>query len=248
MILLTGASGGIGKQLLPHLIQLDDIIGIYKSQKPSLIGTDEVDLKAKNSEETAGFDKRTSNTLDFVKLDITDSRDVSNFVKENTERLTKITIVHLAGIKKDGLAAQYSEKDFDQAYDVNTKGVFLLTKALLPKMINEKWGRVLSMTSHGGLEGDIGTIGYSSSKHALLGVSRVLSKEYARFNITSNVIELGTFDTGMFQALPINVQKKILASIPTRKCGDVSNIAHAISFCIKAEYVNGAIIPVNGGI
>ena len=104
------------------------------------------------------------------------------------------------------------------------------------------------MTSHGGSEGDIGTIGYSSSKHALIGVSRVLSKEYARFNITSNVIELGTFDTGMFQALPIKVQKKILTSIPTRKCGDVSNIAHAISFCIRAEYVNGAIIPINGGI
>lgn len=78
-------------------------------------------------------------------------------------------------------------------------------------------------------------------------MSRVLAKEYARFNITSNVLVLGCFEGGLFDALHDNIKKKILTQIPSKACGKISNIANAIDFLIKSEYVNGSTINIDGG-
>jgi len=223
MILVTGASGGIGKQLLPQLKDMDSVMGIYNTRKPE-------------------------SDLPHVQLDITDKGQVLEFVNEYKSELTHLTLLHLAGYKKDALLASYTEEDWDRTMAVNLKGVFILTQALMPLMIQEKWGRVLLVSSKGGLQGDVGAIAYSTSKAGLLGFSRVLAKEYARFHITSNVLTLGTFATGMYEALPEEKKKSILKSIPSKKCGEVSNITQAVRFLRDAEYVNGSEIPIDGGM
>ncbi|MFK5893424.1 MAG: SDR family NAD(P)-dependent oxidoreductase [Pseudomonadota bacterium] len=227
MIILTGASGGIGKELIHQLCKLDDVIGLYNNSIP-------------NSSE----DKK----LIYEKLNINDPLEVQNFVNKWESKLSKVTLIHCAAAKVDGLAAHYDLSDWDHVMDVNLRGNFILTKALLPYMINGRWGRIIHISSHGGMDGDAGTIAYSASKTGLIGMSRVLGKEYARFQITSNVLVLGTFETGMFLKLSDEHKNKIRNKIPSKTFGDISNITTTVDYLMKAEYVNASVINIDGGM
>ncbi len=227
MIILTGASGGIGKQLIKHLLKIDDVVGIYNTSLPRV---------------------KQSKRLIYEQLDLDDPGGIKGFVKRWETKLSKVTIVHAAVLKIDGLAANYAEADWDRMMRINLKGNFLLTQALLPQMIREQWGRIVHISSLGGIEGAPSTIAYSTTKTGLIGMSRVLAKEYARFHITSNILLLGYFEMGLFDRLRDVLKKELLNRIPSKNFGDVSNIANAIDFLIKSEYVNGATINIDGGI
>jgi len=142
----------------------------------------------------------------------------------------------------------YDLAEWNDVISLNITSVFYFTKMLLPLMIEKRWGRFIFITSTGGMRGDIGTVSYSTSKTALIGFSKVISKEYARFNITSNILSLGTFDTGMFHKINDNKKKEILKSIPSKKVGNISNIVNAVEFINKSDYVNGSIISIDGGM
>jgi len=230
MIILTGASGGIGKELIPHLTKIDQVIGIYNSSKPK---------------------SKPGSNLTYVQLNIADSEEVEKFIetwKVELNKCKKLTVVHLAAAKIDGLAVNYSEEDWNLLMQVNLKAGFLLTKYLLPIMTRIRYGRNIFTSSRGALDGDVGAIAYSTSKAGILGLSKVLAKEYARFNITSNVLLLGAFETGMFNKLSTKSQQEIIKKIPSKKCGDISNIANAINFCIKSDYVSGSVISIDGAM
>ena len=156
--------------------------------------------------------------------------------------------MHCAAAKADGLAVNYSLTDWDKVVGVNLRGNFILTQALLPCMMGDNWGRVIHVSSHGAIDGDVGTIAYSASKSGLIGMSRVLGKEYARFKITSNILVLGAFETGLFLELSDEQKDKIQKKISSKKLGNPSNIVNAIDFLIKSEYVNGSTINIDGGI
>lgn len=226
MIILTGASGGVGKEIINYLVKIDDVIGIYNSSRP------------KNP---------SSSRLTYEKLNLEKPAQIKSFVKKYAPKLTKSTLIHAAALKIDGLSANYAGSDWDKVMRVNLKGNFLLTQALLPHMIRQRWGRIIHFSSLGGMQGRPGTIAYSTTKTGLIGMSRVLAKEYARFNITSNVLVIGYFEVGLFNALGDDEKKRIMDKIPSRKLGGVSNIANAIDFLIKSEYVNGAVINIDAG-
>jgi 3-oxoacyl-[acyl-carrier protein] reductase len=227
MIVLTGASGGIGQEILPALAKLDHVIAIYNTKKPNIIGLDGV--------------------LDY-KLDITSELEVKEFTRTMQCHLSKVTLVHAAAISRDRLAAQFNAEDWDQVMNVNLRGNFLLTRALLIPMIMERWGRIVHFSSVSGMHAVPGTLAYSTSKTALLGMSKVFATEYARFGVTSNVLINGYFDTGMYQRLSENAQRKIIESIPSKRLGETSNIVNAVEFLMKSEYVNGSTINIDGGI
>ena len=115
-------------------------------------------------------------------------------------------------------------------------------------MIEKRWGRVISVSSTGGMRGDKGTFLYTSSKHASLGMIKSMSKEYGKFNITFNTINLGNFNYGLFKKLSTSKKKKILSSIPSKKTGDIDNILNAVKLIIKSNYVNNSEISVDGGM
>lgn len=225
MIILTGASGGIGRAILPALSALDNVIAIYYSHPPDL-----TDLKNVTAQQ----------------LDLTSEREINDFVI--SVKAKQVTLLHAAALSKDGLVAQYHLDDWERVIDVNLRGNFLLTRALLSIMINNKWGRVIHFSSIAGLYGMPGTIAYSTAKTGLLGMSRVLANEYARFGITSNVLVLGYFNTGLIETLSEKIQKKVLASIPSGRLGNPLNILYAIEFLIKSDFVNGSAIHVDGGV
>ena len=227
MIILTGASGGIGKEIVNQLTEIDHVLGLYNTSLPE------------NTE---------NEKVQYVKLDIEKPDEIEAFITEWKVKLCRVTLIHCAASKVDGLVANYSLSDWDHVMGVNLRGNFLLTKALIPHMISDRWGRFVHISSLGGMEGDPGTIAYSTSKAGLVGMSRVLAKEYARFNITSNILVLGAFETGMYLKLPDDLKKEILDRIPSRSLGNVSNIVNAVDFLIKSEYVNASVINIDGGM
>ena len=227
MIILTGASGGIGQEIINHLSVLDDVVGLYNKTRP--------------------YGHKKSN-ITYEKVNIEDKSEVDCFVENWKKKLTNITLVHSAAANSDGLAVNYSLADWDKVLGVNLRGNFILTQALLPCMMKDNWGRVVHVSSNVAIDGEVGTLAYSASKSGLIGMSRVLGKEYARFKITSNVLVLGAFNTGLFLELSNEQKNKIQKKIPSKKLGNSSNIVNAIDFLIKSEYVNGSTITIDGGI
>ena len=227
MIILTGASGGIGRAILPSLTALDSVVAIYHTQAPDISGLEGVTAH---------------------QVDLTSELEVGDFVTAMKGRLDKITLIHAAALSRDGLSAKFSTDDWDQVINVNLRGNFLLTRAMLIPMIEEKWGRIIHLSSVAGMRGVPGTLAYSTAKTGLLGMSRVLANEYARFGITSNVLVPGYFNTGLIETLSEKIRKKILESIPSRRLGDPANIVNAVEFLMKSDYVNGSTIHIDGGI
>ena len=115
-------------------------------------------------------------------------------------------------------------------------------------MLREKWGRVINISSVGGLKGDKGTLLYSSSKNASASMMNVMSQEYGKFNMTFNTLKLGNFNYGLFKKLNPNIKKNIINKIPSKKTGKIINIINAIEFLIESDYVNGSSISIDGGM
>ena len=182
-------------------------------------------------------------------LDLTSETDITEFVDSISPDLKNITLIHAAALAyQDSLAVRFKTQDWDEVMAVNLRGNFLLTRQLLMPMMREKWGRIIHFSSAAGLHVAPGTLAYSTSKTALLGMSRVLATEYGRFGITSNVLINGYFDTGMFRKLDEKIQKKLIESIPSRRLGSLSNIVNAVEFLMKSDFVNGSTIDIDGGI
>jgi len=227
MIILTGASGGMGQAILPSLSKLDNVIAISHSRH---------------------LDVEIADGVESYQLDLTSESEVEEFVLKIKSKLSNIVLVHAAVISIDNLAINFDTENWTKTIGLNLNSNFYLTRALLPSMIKDNWGRIIHISSIAAIKGVSGTIAYSASKTGLFGMSKVLANEYARFGITSNVIIPGYLDTGLIETLNKNIRLKILDSIPSKKLGSPSNIVNAIDFLMKSEYVNGSSINIDGGI
>ena len=227
MIILTGASGGIGRSILSFLSKLDKVIAISHSK---VINVDELD------------------GVEPYQVDLTSEIEVNEFVSKIKSKLSKVVLIHAAAISLDNLAVKFDTKDWNQSMSLNLNSNFFLTRALLATMIRDDWGRIIHVSSIAGMKGVPGTIAYSTAKTGLLGMSKVLANEYARFGVTSNVLILGYLNTGLIDTLSEKSRQKILESIPSKRLGAPSNIVNAVDFLIKSEYVNGSTVNIDGGI
>ena len=122
-----------------------------------------------------------------------------------------------------------------------------IVKSTLPYMLKQNWGRIIFCGSSGALKTDIGSSGYSASKYATLGYCKTLSKEYARYGVTSNYLSLGLFNTKLYLNLSKKIKDDLLKNTDTRSTGDYKSILNGINFLIKSDYVTGSVIPIDGG-
>ncbi len=224
MIIITGVSGGVGRELAKELAGYDLVHGIYHRHKVCF--ADDTNIK-------------------IGQLDITDEDGVSKYFA--SEELKKITVIHAATVSIDGLIAGYKQDFWDQTIGVNVTGNYLVTKHLLPAMINEKWGRIIHLSSVVGKHGEKGAVAYGMSKNAVCGFSNGLAQEYGRFNITSNVLNLGYMESGLIDGLSEQFRENIIKRVPANKLGNIINVVNAIKFLIESDYVNGAEIDIDGG-
>lgn len=159
-------------------------------------------------------------------------------------------LVANAGITKDTLLLRMTEDEFTSVVDTNLTGTFRVVKRASKGFLKQRFGRVILMSSVVGLYGSAGQINYSSSKAALVGFARSLTRELGSRGITANVIAPGFIETDMTAALPEAQQQQYLSAIPAGRFGQVEEIASAVSWLAGDEsaYISGAVIPVDGGL
>lgn len=186
-----------------------------------------------------------------VRADMSDAASIDAAFTEVEAKFGPVEVVVAnAGITKDTLLLRMTEEEFTSVIDTNLTGTFRVVKRAAKGLLKGRFGRVILISSVVALYGSPGQINYSSSKAALVGFSRSLTRELGSRGITSNVIAPGFIETDMTAALPEAQQKQYLDSIPARRFGTPSEIAATASWLVSddAGYISGAVIPVDGGL
>ncbi len=189
--------------------------------------------------------------MDYFKADISKREDVENVVAEIEKKYVSIHhLVNNAGITRDNLLMRMSEEEWDLVLNVNLKGAFLMTKAVIRNMIKNRRGRIVNISSVVGLMGNAGQTNYSASKAGLIGFTRSLAREVASRGITVNAIAPGYIETEMTLKLPQEVKEAFLNIIPMKRFGKPEEIAEVVLFLLSdsASYITGEVISVNGGM
>ncbi|MBN6039372.1 beta-ketoacyl-ACP reductase [Amycolatopsis sp. 195334CR] len=186
-----------------------------------------------------------------VRADVTDTEQVDAAFKEVEEHQGPVEVlVSNAGMTDDTLLMRMSEEQFTRVVDANLTGAYRVAKRASRAMLKARWGRFVFISSVVGLTGSAGQVNYAASKAGLVGLSRSLARELGSRNITANVIAPGFVTTDMTDELPEDRRKEILATIPSGRYAEPAEIAAAVRFLASDEagYVNGAVLPVDGGL
>lgn len=186
-----------------------------------------------------------------VTADVTDSNSLDLAISKVESELGSIDIlIANAGITRDTLLLRMSDEDFEEVVNTNLNGVFRVVKRASKGMIKNRFGRIVLIGSVVGLYGSPGQINYSSTKSALVGMARSITRELGGRNITANVIAPGFIDTDMTSALSEDQQKDYLGRIPAGRFASPSEVAKVVAWVSgdEAGYISGAVIPVDGGL
>ena len=226
MIIITGASRGIGKYLFEKYSEEGkEVIGTYNNTRP----------KSKYSE-------------NYYKVDISDISQVEEWVSSISNEISNLTLLNYAGNSYNSFAHKVDLRKWKNVIDVNLIGTFNVIQSLLPIMREQEFGRIINFSSIVAQMGIPGTSAYAASKAALWGLSKSIAVENAKKGITINNLNLGYFDLGMISDVPANFQEVIKGKIPTGSFGNPNNIYNAIEFLIKSDYTNGSSIDINAGL
>ncbi|MFI5358849.1 MAG: 3-oxoacyl-[acyl-carrier-protein] reductase [Halanaerobiales bacterium] len=187
----------------------------------------------------------------LVEADISILAEAERMIEEALTKFGKIDIlVNNAGITRDNLLLRMKEEEWDAVINVNLKGVFNCTKAVLRSMLKQKTGKIINVASVVGVMGNAGQTNYSASKAGVIGFTKSLAKEVASRGITANAVAPGFIESQMTEVLPEDVKEKMLSAIPLNRFGKPEEVANVICFLASAEadYINGQVINIDGGM
>lgn len=230
-VLITGASGSIGRACSQLFHQLGATVIIS--------GTKEEKLTKLKADLTERCIVRKCNILDY--------QDCNNMVEE----IPKLDVlICCAGITNDKLAIKMEVPEFETVISTNLTATFILNKAAIKKMIKERYGRIINISSVVAISGNQGQANYCASKAGIIGMSKALALEVASRNITVNVIAPGFIISNMTNLLNEQQKNTILSKIPVNRFGNPNDIATAAAFLAssKAAYISGQTLHVNGGM
>ena len=234
-IIVTGASGGIGNAIIEKLNQFEANILASGTRIEKL---EELKDKFKN--------------IKILKFDISQSDKIEEFIDNATNQLGgKLDcIVNNAGVTQDNLAIRMSLDDWQKVIDINLTSTFLMSKHSIKKMLKNKSGRIVNITSVVGHTGNLGQANYTASKAGLIAMSKSLAIEYAKKNININCISPGYIKTAMTNKLDDKFKEAIISKIPSARLGDPDDVANAVVFLCsnQSNYINGETLHVNGGM
>lgn len=191
------------------------------------------------------------NDIHFVQVDVSDADSVKRLVDETVTKYGKIDIlINNAGITDDATLLKMNSTQLDRVLDVNIKGVFHCTQAVVPFMIEQGKGKIINTSSVSGVYGNFGQTNYAASKAAVVGMTKTWAKEFGRKGINVNAVAPGFTLTPMVQKMPEKVIEKMEANVALQKLGKPRDIANAYLFLASDEsaYVHGHVLHVDGGI
>ncbi|WP_031469954.1 3-oxoacyl-ACP reductase FabG [Sciscionella sediminilitoris] len=184
-----------------------------------------------------------------VTCDVTDAESVDAAFKEVEAAHGPVEVlVANAGVTDDTLLMRLDEGQFTSVLDTNLAGAYRVAKRATRGMLRAKYGRMIFISSVVAMSGSPGQVNYAASKAGLIGVARSITRELASRNITANVIAPGFIKTAMIDDVTDRRHEEILANVPAGRLGDVEEVAEAAVFLAGASYVNGAVLPVDGGL
>ncbi len=236
--LITGAGQGIGRAIAlrfasegAKVVALDVV--------PDGINAVVSEIKAAGGEALA------------VICDVTQREQVAAAVGAALDAFGQLDILcNNAGITRDARLVKMTEEQFDQVIAVNLKGVFNMTQAVAPHMVERGYGRIITTSSVVGLYGNFGQTNYVASKAGVIGMTRVWARELGPKGITANAVAPGFIATDMVKTMPQDVLDKFISMTPARRLGEPEDIASAFLFLAsdEASFVNGAVLSVDGGL
>ena len=236
--LVTGASRGIGRAIALELANRGATIAI--SYRTGLSGAEVVRSEI----------EQLGGSSEIFQGDISDKLQARAVVRQVLETYERIDIlVNNAGITRDRSIRKMTDDDWTDVIDTNLNSAFYCTSAAIPAMIEQKFGRIVSVASFVGQAGNFGQANYAASKGGLVAFTKVLALELARYNITANVIAPGFTATDMLSGVPLDRLEQIKERIPMRRLAEPEEIAKAAAYLIcDADYVTGQQLSVNGGL
>ena len=234
-IIVTGASGGIGNAIIKKL---------YESGANILASGTRVE----KLEEL----KKNFENIKILKFDISQSDKIEEFIENATSELggSLDGMVNNAGITQDNLAIRMNLEEWQKVININLTSTFLMSKFAIKKMLKNKSGKIVNITSVVGHTGNLGQANYTASKAGIVAMSKSLAIEYAKKNININCISPGFIKTAMTDKIDEKFKEVIISKIPSARLGEPDDIANAVLFLSsdQSNYVNGETLHVNGGM
>ena len=233
-ILITGASGGIGHALVKKFVSLNANV-----------------LATGTKTEKLDSLKKEFPNINILKFDISEHSKIEEFVENVYSQLVGLDVlINNAGVNKDNLSIRMKEDEWKKVIDINLGSTFLLCRSAIKKMLKNKYGRIVNITSVVGHTGNLGQANYAASKAGIIGMTKSLALEYAKKNITLNCVSPGFIKTRMTENILESVKVMLTSRIPMSKLGSGEDVANSVAFLSsdEASYITGETIHVNGGM
>ena len=232
-VLITGDTGGIGQSLVKKFLEYGAIV----------LGT---------GTNTAKLSKLQNDfKIDVEKFSLDDHKNIENFVDKVHKKLNGLDIlVNNAGITLDNLSIRLTEENWKKVIDINLTATFLLCKYSIKKMLKNKYGKIINITSIVGHTGNLGQANYSASKAGINSFSKTLAIEYAKKRININCVAPGFIQTEMTDKISEEFKKSLINKIPSGELGRGEDVSNCVVFLASdmADYITGETIHVNGGM
>ncbi|MCE8423564.1 MAG: 3-oxoacyl-ACP reductase FabG [Candidatus Methanoperedens sp.] len=237
VIIITGAGSGIGKETAL----------LFAREGAKVVVAD---MNERAGEETVVEIKKNGEGI-FIKLDVSNREQAKEMVKITLEKYGKIDVlINNAGIVQDAFLSKMTEDQWDKVININLKGVFNCTQAVVEVMMNQGKGVIINTSSIVGLNGNVGQVNYAATKAGLIGMTKTLAKELGKKGIRVNAVAPGFITTPMTSNVPDKILEMMKEKTPLRRLGEVKDVAYAYMYLASDEsnFVNGAVLCVDGGL
>ena len=236
--IVTGAAQGIGAAIAERLASEGAAVAV-------------VDVNRRGAEQTVQRIREHNGDAEAYQTDVSRTDQVKDVVTEVIQRFGRVDIlVNNAGVTRDALLLRMSEQDWDTVIGVNLKGIFNFTKAVARKMMKQKAGAIVNVSSVVGLMGNAGQMNYAASKAGVIGATKSAAKELAGRGVRVNAVAPGYVQTAMTEGLDEKTRRALIDFIPAKALGTPTDVANAVLFLVsdQASYVTGEVLRVDGGL
>ena len=235
--LVTGAGSGIGRAIAVRLARRGPVVC--------------VDVNEAGAQETVELVTRAGGTALAARADVTDRVQLEAAVAAGRDAFPDLEIaIANAGLTRDASLKNMSEDDFDLVVGVHLKGAYLTAKVMLPVWLERTQGAYVAISSISGKTGNFGQINYTAAKAGMVGLTKTLAREVARYGVRANAVMPGPIETPMTAAMPEEAKVAMLKGVPLGRMGRPEEIASVVDFLTSddASYVTGSVIEVTGGM